>query len=371
MSNYGSVCLRKDGRYYGRVQVEGNKFQLYGTDPEAVQLALNEFVLKHIESKDSKCFSSYILNYLTVYKFPCLKRSSYDRLESICKVHIVGSEIDIHVKRLDDTVIQSYLVKKSKILSKSSLKKLYDLIKMVLFYAYRKKDIDTDIGDFLYIPRQCKPVQPVQVYSKSDLYALHQGIEAKVYSDIYNDKRRYRYAFAYLVIYHTGLRAGELLALKKSDIDFDHMVIHVRSSLSHVRVRDEENADTKYIDQIEQPKTFNGFRDVPINTMCRDYLLFLMADYVDSDYLVHNLSGDVLKLRSFQQTFQRICADLGVPYYGLHALRHTFATNLIDAGADVHLVSRLLGHASVKTTYDRYVHVDTSGLADVVDMLTR
>ena len=86
-------------------------------------------------------------------------------------------------------------------------------------------------------------------------------------------------------------------------------------------------------------------------------------------FLVHNLDGNNMKLRSVQQTFERICLECGIPHKGLHALRHSFATSLIDNGVAPNVVSRLLGHSSVKFTYDRYVHPDTATFIDAVNCL--
>ena len=85
--------------------------------------------------------------------------------------------------------------------------------------------------------------------------------------------------------------------------------------------------------------------------------------------MVHNLFGDNMKLRSFQQTFWRICEYVGVPNYGLHSLRHTFASRLISRGVPPKVVSQLLGHSSVVFTLNRYVHTYDDDLQGAVSSL--
>ncbi len=372
MKNYGSITLRKDGMLYGRVQYKGMTKSLYGHDCEQIQRELNDFVMTvkygNLTLQKITGFSDYCMKYLYTYKFYQIKASSYDRLESICKCHIKGSAIDVPIYRLDDVMLQQYLYDKASIYSKSTVKKIYDLIKMVLFYAYRKKDIEMDIGSFLSVPKVQMPIKAIEIYSESDMNVLISSIEEKIMSEDFRDKRLYRYAVAYLVIYYTGMRAGELLALTKTDIDLKKREITVNKNLSHIKNRD-SSVKGAYIDIVDTPKTDAGIRKIPINDKCLKYLAYLLADDIDSQYLIHNLKGGRMKLRSIQQTYKRICEDLGVPYKGLHALRHTFASILIKRGVNANIVSKMLGHTSVKFTYDRYVHPYAEDYKDAIGKL--
>ena len=60
---------------------------------------------------------------------------------------------------------------------------------------------------------------------------------------------------------------------------------------------------------------------------------------------------------NFERSFRVIIRNAGLPHYGIHSLRHTFASLLFAAGVEVKVISKLLGHASVKITYDTYVHL--------------
>lgn len=171
---------------------------------------------------------------------------------------------------------------------------------------------------------------------------------------------------AYLLIYNTGLRASELLALTWDNVDFEKGFIYVRTSLSHTKNRDAGGKKSK--DVIGSLKTDKSKRDIPLNKSARDYLLFLREDR-NGPYVVHNMNGDFLKLRSFQQTFKRACLYAGVPYKGLHALRHTFASCLIANDVAPKVVSDLLGHASVVFTLNRYVHSFDENVRSAVELL--
>lgn len=372
MKDYGCISQRKDGSYMGRVMYKGIRKTFYGANPKDIQRNMNDFVMEAMYGgltlQKMVKFSDYCFSYLFTYKYPQIKPSSFDRLESICKCHVAGSEIDIPVYQLDDTVLQKFLTKKAKEYSKSTVKKIYDLLKSVLYYAYRKKDIELDIGSFLSLPKVEKETNIINPYTDEEIVALTAGIEEKIQSKESKDMRRYRYATAYLAIYETGMRASEILALKKENIDLENRVIRVCETLSHVKARDSDSP-TVFVDISNTPKTEAGFRFIPVNDKCYQYIMYLLMDDIDSEFLIHNLQGNRMKLRSFQQTYKRICEELGVKYRGLHALRHTFASKLIKKGVNANVVSKMLGHTSVKFTYDRYVHPDMEEYKEAVKML--
>lgn len=373
MKNYGSLYKRKNGLYQGTVCINGIRKTFYNRNPTVLQDIMNEFALScvysNVDKRNMIKLSDYALSYMRSYKLGVVKDTTYDRYLSTIKCRIVDSPIDIPIYMLDDSIIQQYLLSLASDLSQSSIKKIYDVLRSVLYYAYRKKDIDMDISSFLVLPRSSIRTKRIQIYSRDDIDCLIDTIEKGIISNSYNDKRRYRIAPAYLVLYYTGLRAGELLALRKSDVDFEHKIIHVNKTLSHVVTRSPD-VSTVYDDVISDPKTLNSIRNIPISNKCRSYLLWLMSDDIDSDFVVHNTFGGCMKLRSFQQTFYRICVeDAHIDYKGLHALRHTFTSNLIRQGANVSVVSKMLGHSSVKFTYDRYCHSSLDDDFDTINLL--
>jgi len=79
---------------------------------------------------------------------------------------------------------------------------------------------------------------------------------------------------------------------------------------------------------------------------------------IKTNYVICTSTGKMVVQNSFYSIFQRMQKSLGIKPVTIHALRHTFATRLIKAKVDIKVVSKLLGHSSVKITYDTYVHTD-------------
>ena len=150
----------------------------------------------------------------------------------------------------------------------------------------------------------------------------------------------------------TGLRIGELCALQWKDIDFDKQVIHVRKTLIRVKNKHASNEKTRII--LDTPKTQKSIRTIPINQEILSYLKNFKKE--DDCYL---LTGDYSYLftKKYYEFYKNFLKEHGLEEHNFHILRHTFATRSLLCGIDVKTLSEILGHASVHTTLDLYVHV--------------
>jgi len=148
----------------------------------------------------------------------------------------------------------------------------------------------------------------------------------------------------------TGMRFGEIAALEWDCVSFDDDVIHVRRNRTgrHVGV----------------PKS-KRFRDIP---MTRDLRNFLRRNARREGLVFPSARGAYRSYTGCQKALKRLCERAGVRYLGWHGLRHTYATQLVRRGVDIHAVSRLLGHSSILMT-EKYLHVLASTLQGVVDKL--
>lgn len=147
-----------------------------------------------------------------------------------------------------------------------------------------------------------------------------------------------------LLCLYTGLRIGELLALRWQDIDFEKSLLIV----SHTS-RDTENGIV-----LEDPKTETSRRVIPLPRQLLSRLRSLKKSS-HSDFVVAN--GDrPLLIRSYQRSFELLLKKLHIPHRGFHALRHTFATRALECGMDVRTLSEILGHRNPTVTLNRYAH---------------
>jgi integrase len=156
------------------------------------------------------------------------------------------------------------------------------------------------------------------------------------------------YRLAFLVTIHTGLRLGEVLALRWMDIDFDKKILTVRCSVRRVA--------GKLL--IQEPKSKNSRRNIPLLKNILNELTTLKGGIDDPNGIVFkNPYGFITEPRYFTEQFKRILKKADLSHkYNFHSLRHAFATRLIEAGENAKIVADLLGHSNVSFTLNTYAH---------------
>lgn len=149
----------------------------------------------------------------------------------------------------------------------------------------------------------------------------------------------------YLAAY-SGLRRGELFALKWEDIDESNSQIRVRRSI--------------YQGAVTRPKTVHSERDVDIPARIVELLAVYRESYpaLEGDFIFRTDAGSPLDPDNwFKRSFVPTVKRAGLRAIGLHVLRHTYASLLINQGESIKYVSKQLGHASIQITADLYGHL--------------
>lgn len=146
----------------------------------------------------------------------------------------------------------------------------------------------------------------------------------------------------------TGLRLGEICALRIENIDLAKRTIKVTQTAQRIKST-EATSKTQLI--VSSPKTVNSIRTIPI---CDVLYSVLNVHMSNTTYLVNGY--EIMEPRTYQYFFYKVLDVLSIEKKNFHSLRHTFATNCIDSGMDPKCLSEILGHSDVKTTWNRYVH---------------
>ena len=169
---------------------------------------------------------------------------------------------------------------------------------------------------------------------------------------------RIRYGWGCVLILETGLRAGEALALEWPDIDEEKRVLKVSKNM--VRV------DGKNLVQ-RATKTASGKRTIPLNSQAVEAIQHLKAQQVAGcPCIFATQTGKHLSYRNLLTTMETACESAGAEHRGLHALRHSFASNLYARGVSVKVISKLLSHSSTQVTIDRYISLFEGDLDDTL-----
>ena len=164
------------------------------------------------------------------------------------------------------------------------------------------------------------------------------------------------FSFAGLGIYIslcTGLRIGEVCALKWSDINVSEGTITVNRTIERIYIINGMEKHTELV--INTPKTQNSCREIPIT---KELLAMVkpLKKVVNEEFYVLTNDEYPTEPRTYRNYYGKLMEKLGIPKLKYHGLRHSFATRCIEAGCDYKTVSVLLGHSNISTTLDLYVH---------------
>ena len=156
-----------------------------------------------------------------------------------------------------------------------------------------------------------------------------------------------------LICLYSGLRIGEVCGLQWKDLDINTGEIHVTKTVHRIWLTDGE--EKEYTLSVSSPKTASSRRDIPISKDLMKIIRPLRKVMADDYYVVSN-SADPLEPRYYRDYFRNLLSRIGIPPTRFHALRHSFATRCIESKCDYKTVSVILGHSSLATTMDLYVH---------------
>ena len=224
-------------------------------------------------------------------------------------------------------------------LSAKTVRNIHQIISSALKLAVEQRLIAHNPADGCALPKvERKEMQtlPIEQLTSFLREAKDSGVFALYYIDL-----------------TTGLRRGELLGLKWSDIDLEKGDLRVQRQIGRINGK-----------IIEMPlKTKNAYRTLPLSADAIDVLKMQKCKVGNSEWVFPSPTGGPMSPDSvlhMLQMLQRVLKRAGLPRIRFHDLRHTFATLALQNGVDIKTVSGMLGHFSAGFTLDTYAHVTTS-----------
>lgn len=352
MSRRGeNIFKRKDGRWEGRYissYPDNGKAKYssvyaysYAECSQKLQLAKVDLLPKNNPITVSELFAVWLAS-----RKNSIKQSSYVNYRTMYQNYIAEPFGDMRVDRVTSFMINRYMTEllecgrdDGKGLSTKSVQAILIMMKSVFAYGETEYKLENPAKN-ISLPKS--EHREIEVFTSVEM--------AKIRSNALCDDCQ---ILGILLCLYTGLRIGEICALKWEDIDLVNQVIQVRKTLQ--RIKNPNAVSPKTIVVIDEPKSAKSIRDIPIPTFML-YQLGKIKRNVNSDSYFLTCSSNYTEPRTYQYRYKTFLKHIEVPYKNFHVLRHTFATECIRLGIDVKTVSELLGHASVKITLERYVH---------------
>ncbi len=347
----GTVYQRKDGRWVCEITLEDHSRKAYyfKTEKEALakkQTALTELAHGELVTGPQQTVKQFLEYWLENVSKPSVRITTYTNNRIAIEKHLIPGLGHMKLQKLTMQHIQAFYAKKLKSgMTATNVLKIHGTFHTALEHARRTKSISINPCSDVDLPRRNEiervPLTPAQAR------ILIQKIKGHPLEGILTT------ALA------SGMREGELLGLRWSDVDLDAKTIQVSRTLVYM---------ARYGFVEHKPKTARGKRkillaDFAIETLKRHRVsqletrLAVGATWVDRDLVFPDKDGDFQSGNTLLRRFYKLLEEIGLPRIRFHDLRHSAATLLLSMGISGKVVQQILGHSKINITMDRYGHV--------------
>ncbi len=347
MARHGeNIYKRRDGRYEGRY-VTGRTLDgktrfgyIYGYQYSEVKRAL---LLKKAEYAGTNaangCYRGKISEWMTSWMenelLGSVKLSSYQTYTNLLKKHLLPALGELKLAAVTPVIVRQWIDEMENAgLACSTVKGAYRLFAAAMKAAWEDGKI---------LKNSCRKIR-IQRNEKEDQRVLTRREQELLKESAYGVRE-----LPALLSLYTGMRLGEVCALKWADVDWEHGTITVKRTVQRVL------RGTRTALMIGTPKSLRSRRVIPVPAFLLKQLCEMMHASDSGDY-IFGPSGAPAEPRTIQRRFKRFVEKLGIRNVHFQTLRHSFATRLLELGVDIKTISVLLGHCSAKITLDCYAH---------------
>lgn len=328
-------CKRRAMEYYNNLE--------YVKETKPADLTVSEYMKEWLEKKRLTIQPSTSYSYNKIFN---------------CQIEKTLGHIDMTA--LDTKTIQLLINAHAegsgnkKPLAKSGLKRLKNLLHVALEDAIKDGIIEKNPASRVVIPADhAISVKTKKQFSLSDEEIIKFREAALVKNKA--GQIKYRDGIILVIMVATGMRIGEILALKWDDIDFENERIHIHSTVQKVA-----NSGAKY--RIKDGTKTNEGRFLPMSNSAKEYLILLKDYYrekgIVSDFVCCTEVGTMQTERNLSRSLDLLLERAELPKaISPHTLRHTFGSTMLRKGVGIEVVSKLMGHSSIELTLRIYTHV--------------
>ena len=345
-------------RWVGQFTYEGKRKSLYGRTRSEVKDKLNKELVninenKYIDKSEYTLLDIINMNIEQDFNTNKISEATYKRKLGYRNVIKQLPIANMRIQKVSPVNINQSLMLIIDY-SNSIISKVSQMIRCALDKALILNIIPSNpysLKGLIIVPKSNKNTKRIEALTIEEQQAFVK--ELKTYNDEYTD-------IFYIALF-TGMRIGEILALKKEDIDFNNNLINVKRTIT-------KDKNDKII-LGECTKTYAGTRTIPITSL---FAANLQNSYNKADDLIFTKNNKLIAPCTINSHFKRICKKASIKLttqetknnketvvsnVNTHMLRHTYATRCIESGMSAVVLSKLLGHADIETTLNTYTSV--------------
>ena len=360
----GSVFLRKDGRWEAKFKVEetGKYKSLYASTEKEAYKMLQDALLQQKQGilatgpdQTVKQFLEYWLE--DVYKVYA-RLTTFRNARILVHKHLIPGLGHFKLQKLTTQQVQSFYAKKLREgTTFSRLRNINGALHTALEHARRAKLVSINVCDDIRLPAREEPDR--QFLTSEQAHLLLQKV------------KEHQLEMILILALATGMREGELVGLRWSDVDLEAGMLRINRTVTYV---------TGHGNVEGEPKTAKGKRNIMLPpfvvvalkhhyTMQEKGRLEFGSTWIARDLVFPEKNGDFIVANTLLRRFHRLLKEIGLPRMRFHDLRHSTATLLLSMGVPLKVVQELLGHSSIDITANIYSHVLPSVHKDAMDKM--
>lgn len=371
------ISQRKDGRYQARYTDRfGKRKTIYANNVETVRKKLADAEYENRKElnvvNEDTTLDEWFNRWMKVYKAPYIRKNTKIRYSTVYVKHISPTIGNIILTKITRLQIQGII---NDLDENGYQWETQNKVRMMLGDMFSCAMADQFVNRNPCKGVRCiakKPDEEPRFLTRDEQALFFEYCAGTWYDNLFN------------VAINTGLRPGELAALTWDDIDIGNSVICVNHTLVYQKFEEDE----KKMYHLEDTKTTQSNRTVPINENCMKYLKrqYVQKNILDrrmpnytgfGDFLFVTRRNNPINATDYSHAIRNILMGINerlddlekIENFSGHTFRHTFATRCIESGMRPKTLQKILGHASLKTTMDMYVHVDDDAKQEQMRLL--
>lgn len=268
---------------------------------------------------------------------------------------------EMDIKEINPTQIQSFLFNSQ--LSPSTRRLRKNSFNLLFTYAKNVGYIEVNPIERVVLPKEKNTIEELKKKQNKFLNLEEMRIILEKNKPIEKDIRK---LLIYEFLFLTGLRIGEVQALRWEDVDFEKKTLAVTHTLNHQGTSEKSR-------QLLSPKTINSYRAISINDRCLEILNYFYSHLTDESFIFVNKHGDTYCYSILARHFKKACQVLGEETsqrkYTLHMLRHSHISLLIEMGIPIKTIMERVGHSNEQMILQIYSHVTKKMEEDLANKL--